>query len=130
MKNANNKLKLDDLEIRALEIAASPHSFAGQDISAVIHELVQVIFAVQNQPKSGTGSLHNLMVHRRYTAFHLIRTACPIIAKYSESLRGGIEINGKLPDDNADMNFIQDIETMELWLRRAKDLLLSDGVTK
>jgi len=119
-----------DLKTRALEIAASPHSFAGQDISAVIHELVQVIFAVQDQPKSGTGSLHDLMVHRRYTAFHLIRAACPIIAEYSESLRGGIEIDGKLSDDPADLNVILDIETMELWLRRAKDLLLSDGVTE
>ena len=29
-----------DLKTSALEIAASPHSFAGQDISALIHELV------------------------------------------------------------------------------------------
>jgi len=97
-----------DLKTRALEIAASPHSFAGQDISAVIHEILE----------------------RNVKAERMTAIAVPIIAEYSESLRGGIEINGKLSDDPADLNVILDIETMELWLRHAKDLLCSNGVAE
>jgi hypothetical protein len=91
-----------DLETRAREIASSPHSFAGRDISAVINELIK----------------------QCAEANKLASIAAYLISDESESMRVALEIDGELSTEPVDLNAAAEIEIMEQWLRDAREILL------